>query len=254
MRYLYQYKTKDGERHDGEICAASREGVFAELKKKGIKPYGVVLAPGFVNWLQSLGKRTYAIVLLSAVVIVAVAYALRTKEAARTALRDTRTYEQRSQIYGDPAILRQCEAKEWANVFSDPLEQVLAVYAIPGRGVDYAAARGKARDVREPLHLEPVPVLESDSAEIASMKRMVNWMKRELSNYISDGGKFSDYVMRLQHRQNEECQIRGRIEVEMGKLNRQRPKFPTRAAFESAWEEKNEVLRTMGILPFPLPD
>ena len=37
MKYTYAYKTSDGVRHEESMNAASREEVFAELRKRGIK-------------------------------------------------------------------------------------------------------------------------------------------------------------------------------------------------------------------------
>ena len=37
MKYTYAYKTSDGVRHEDSMNAASREEVFAELRKRGIK-------------------------------------------------------------------------------------------------------------------------------------------------------------------------------------------------------------------------
>lgn len=258
MKFRYQFKTSDGERHDGEISAASREAVFVELKKKGIKPYGVVLAPGFLNRLCAIGKRTYAIVFLSAVCL-ALVFALRSQLATRRNPADA-LIAPRQQIYGDPAILRQCESRAWRNVFTNALDVLLASYAIPGRAVDFAQTRELAAQVALPAPLSqlvdyPRPLASRpDSPEIASMRRMVNWMRRELFDYLSAGGKFADYVLRLRQRQADECQMRERINVELQEISRRMGDYQTREAFESAWEEKNEVLRTMGILPFPIPD
>ena len=36
MKYTYAYKTSDGVRHEDSMNAASREEVFAELRKRGI--------------------------------------------------------------------------------------------------------------------------------------------------------------------------------------------------------------------------
>ena len=40
MKYTYAYKTSDGVRHEESMNAASREEVFAELRKRGIKAMG----------------------------------------------------------------------------------------------------------------------------------------------------------------------------------------------------------------------
>ena len=46
MKYTYAYKTSDGVRHEASMNAASRDDVFAELRKKGIKAIKVVSLSG----------------------------------------------------------------------------------------------------------------------------------------------------------------------------------------------------------------
>ena len=46
MRYTYAYKTPDGVRHEDSMDASSREEVFVELRKRGIKAIKVVASDG----------------------------------------------------------------------------------------------------------------------------------------------------------------------------------------------------------------
>lgn len=46
MKFTYAYKTSDGTRHEEIIDASSREEVFIELRKKGIRPIKVVANNG----------------------------------------------------------------------------------------------------------------------------------------------------------------------------------------------------------------
>lgn len=249
MRFVYQYKTSDGERHEGEISVASREAVFTELKKQGIKPYGVSLAPGFGNWVASLGKRVYLIVVLTTLLVASVVVLVAQREKVKEveAALAPKQQERRSQIYGDPLLLQQCEAKGWSNIFPDALDQILARYAIPAKAVSIADVRKLIPSVATPLKLAELEIAEDDGAEIAKMKRMVNWMKGELSAYLQAGGTFESYCERLQQRQIEEMRVRARIATELNRMERG-------AGFEAEWEAKNEILRTMGILPIPMED
>lgn len=249
MLYYYQYKTSDGERHEGRIRVASREAVFTELKKQGIKPYGVELAPGLGNWIASLGKRVYLIIVLLILLGASICALFIQQEKvneAEAALAPMQ-HEQRSQIYGDPLLLQQCESKGWANVFPDALEQLLALYAIPGKEVDVEKVRELILRVAQPINLGEVEIVDDDRVEVAKMKRMVNWMKRELGTYIDAGGSFESYCERLQQRQSEEKRVRARVAVELNRMVQD-------AQYESEWEAKNEILRTMGILPIPMED
>lgn len=249
MLYNYQYKTSDGERHEGQIRVASREAVFTELKKQGIKPYGVELAPGLGNWFASLGKRVYLIVVLTILLVAAVGILFIQQEKVKEveAALIPQQQERRSQIYGDPLLLQQCEAKGWSNVFPNALEQILVQYAIPAKAVNAAEVRKLIPSVAAPLDLSEITVTDEDSAEVAKMKRMVNWMKGELASYIQAGGTFAGYCERLQLRQIEEIRIRSRIATELNRMEQGDD-------FEAEWEAKNEILRTMGILPIPMEE
>lgn len=249
MRFVYQYKTSDGERHEGEISVASREAVFTELKKRGIKPYDVALAPGLGNWILSLGKRVYAIAVLTVLLVLSLGTVLVQRRTVQEAVKATVASheERRTQIYGDPLALQTCEEKGWANVFPGALEQLLAAYAIPAKEVDVAHVSSLVSQVKEPIDLEPVSIGQEDSAEIAKMKRMVNWMKRELASYLEAGGTFGGYAERLHARLAEERRVRIRIETELRHLGRD-------ANFEAEWEAKNKILRAMGIMPIKKPE
>lgn len=247
MRFLYQYKTSDGERHEGEIRVASREAVFTELKKQGIKPYGVELAPGFCNWFASLGKRVYAIGVLTILLAIAIGIVFSLQRKVQVVVNASAPIvERRAQIYGDPLVLQTCEAKGWSNVFPDALERVLAAYAIPAKDVNISDVRKLVSQVAKPVDLAPVSIDAHDSNEVSQMKRMVNGMKNELAVYIEAGGTFNGYAERLQSRLEEERRVRMRIETELSLLDRDEN-------YESQWEEKNKVLRAMGIMPIPMP-
>ena len=49
MKYTYAYKTSDGVRHEDSMNASSRDEVFAELRKRGIKAIKVVAADGRIH-------------------------------------------------------------------------------------------------------------------------------------------------------------------------------------------------------------
>ena len=46
MKYTYAYKTSDGTRHEASMSASSREEVFTELRKRGVKAIKVVASDG----------------------------------------------------------------------------------------------------------------------------------------------------------------------------------------------------------------
>lgn len=82
MKFLYEYKTPQNERRSGEISASSREDVFSQLKREGIKPFNVKLAPGLLNRVASIGKRWFAIAILSVLLVGAGVFAFVTRTTA----------------------------------------------------------------------------------------------------------------------------------------------------------------------------
>lgn len=239
MKFTYQYKTPDGTQHEGIYSAASRAAVYDELKKTGVKPFNVTLAPGFFNRLQSLGKRWLAIAVLAVIATAATCFALRTRHAVLVANTEALP---RHQIYGDPALMAEMERTGFATVFEDLGERYLAHYAQPGVVVvvdEKSVARkdwiaGLKPCLDHELTLDP-----SDSREVAELKRIVLWMKDELRAYLADGiGTPESYARRLNERLREELSIRTRIENEL--KNDRSP---------DALKKANESLRALGLRP-----
>ena len=226
MKFLYAYHDKDNKRQEGLVCAASRDAAYACLKKQGVKPVRVEVAPGLMNHVLLIGKRGFAIVLLSLASVIAVIYAVSIRsEAYQEALE-----EPRQQLYGDPVVLREAERCKWANVFTSAFDRRLAAYAIPGRSFD-AVLDGSTE-----VDLKPVEILPTDLSEHAKMKRIVNGMKREMGKYLAAGGTVDGYFRRLDIRQNAERGICERFRRELS--------HETNAA---VWNEKNSKLRAMGL-------
>ena len=111
MKYTYAYKTSDGIRHEDSMSASSREEVFAELRKRGIKAIKVVAADGSKanGEVRGIRKRAVAaLVALAAVFAGVVAYFSGTRTAAVVAANSAIS-SPRHQIYGDPAIMEPIE-------------------------------------------------------------------------------------------------------------------------------------------------
>ena len=102
MKYIYAYKTSDGVRHEESMNAASREEVFAELRKRGIKAIKVVAADGSKSNGEVRGVRKRAVaalVALAAICAGVVAYFGGTRTAAVVAANSAMS-SPRHQIYG----------------------------------------------------------------------------------------------------------------------------------------------------------
>ena len=135
MKYTYAYKTSDGVRHEDSMNAASREEVFAELRKRGIKAIKVVAADGSKanGEVRGVRKRAVAaLVALAAISASVVAFFGGTRTAAVVAANSA-TASPRHQIYGDPAIVETFERGDFSNVLSREGDRLLAVFAQPGK-------------------------------------------------------------------------------------------------------------------------
>ena len=261
MRFIYEYKTKENERRSGEIAAPSRAAVYTELKKQGIKPYKVDLAPGFANWVQSLGKRTAAIVVLAAAVV-GICFLWRgTKEKAEeykdlaaanedkaAVYNDKFENKTRRQVIGDAAIIEKGIRNGWSDVFAEEGERFLASFAIPGVP---AGQRNTTEDEIKAALSRQVAVEESDSIEARQIKSMVEGMKDELREFMRDGGSIKEFGNCLVERQ----------EAELGYYNRTKGELETMKnagmpvkELEALWEKRNNELRQMGIKLVPLPE
>lgn len=246
MKFVYEYRTSDNVPHRGTIAASTKEAAYDTLKAQGIKPGKVWEAPGFLNKVFGKGKRWIAIVLLTLVSVGLLCLLFKTsKQIAETneqlAVNELESMcEDRAQLFGDPVVIRECEECSWTNVFAATFDVYLAQYAIPGRSV-------------EPCVVAPLPtneeatqlveIGEKDLVEIAQMKRMVNGMKRELGEYLADGGTLASYMNRLNIRQRAE---RGVYETAQRQI--------LRAKDYATWKEKNAELRAMGLPMVELPE
>lgn len=263
MKFGYSYKTSDGVRHESFYHADAKEDVFADLRKKGIRPIKVwEIAP-----CHPALRRAFPVLAIVSVLIAIIGlawYALASRDGSGATLlarlaglsaRDNRPqYEDRSQIYGDPGILQTCESKEWSNVFEDEGERFLARFAQPGIPVRLAGGAWR-KIVADALKAKPdlVPVSASDGAEIAKMKRMVNGMKRELTQYVKDGGTVEEYIGEVLQRQSIEEKIVINFKAEFEKLERD-ANAKNRDEIISKWNAKNVLLRQLGLRSVLIPE
>lgn len=235
MKFVYEYRSSDNVRHEGEIDAPSRDAAFQALKARGIRPSRLQDKPGVLNWLFGKGKRWLAIVLLAVIATVAVFMWVRLSEQAADAL----LYEDRAQIYGDPFVIGEAMRMGWFNEFKDMGDRYLARHAIPAAECNCAEFAAMQGAIVKALTLgvdKLVKIAPDDLAEIAKIKRMVNGMKRELGEYIADGGSVAGYMKRLEIRQKAERGIFERVSREL-----------SRTADDATWRKRNAELRAMGL-------
>ena len=268
MKFSYGYKTKANETRYGVVSASSRDAVYLELRKHGIKPFKVELAPGFVNRIAALGKRTLITTVLVLVALVSLFFALRAQRSAEEAVRTVeeaslvaRQPMPRHQIYGDPALMEELERTDYATVFEHPGYRFLAHYAQPGvmprfaADYDFNAVTNALRDIVSHLPDSGFPdpaaldmrvtstVLKDKQREVVELERIVLSMRQELSRYLSRGlGTPIRYVKRLNERQMRESQI----------YETARRDLDGNSSVEK-WSQVNESLRAIGLKTIPQP-
>ena len=245
MKFLYGYKTKSNETREGAIDAPSRDDVYRELKQKGIRPFKVELAPGLANRLRSLGKRTYAIVILSVALVIALVLALH---STLFAFHSAVSAQPRHQIYGDPALMDELARGDYAAVFSHPGHRFLAHYAQPGamppRTALAAAADPKLPAALRDCQTAPIAFVDGEPREHNELKRIVLSMCEELGRYLANGiGTPERYVRRLNERQNREAQIYFTAKHDLEK-----------ETDLAKWERINASLRAIGLKTIPPPE
>ena len=258
MKFGYSYKTSDGIRHESVYHAPAKEDVFAALREKGIRPIKVwEIAPKHPRARRFLigSAILVAVVVVAILTVRIVSNTPALADLVGLSPRGSRPQsEDRSQIYGDPGILQTCELKEWSNVFEDEGERFLARFAQPGIPVRLAGNAWR-KIVADALKAKPdlVPVSASDGAEIAKMKRMVNGMKRELAQYVQDGGTVEEYIVEVLQRQSIEEKIVINFKAEFEKLERD-ANAKNRDEIISKWNAKNVLLRQMGLRTVLIPE
>ncbi len=250
MKFVYQYRTSANEVKRGEIAAVDREAAFQTLKSQGIKPAKLEESPGLFNKLFGKGKRWIAIVALAGAFVAAVCVILMMNDEM------TYAFEERAQLFGDPFVLKKIAADGWRSTFPDEGDAWFARHAIPGvecgcsKETVAALREGKADQI---LNDKPVAIHRGDVDELAKMKRMVNCMKREYAAYIAAGGSEAQYRIECETRLSVEKQIYERVKSELKALEN-RITQENREETEKSWDEKNALLRSMGLMTVPMPE
>ena len=240
--------------------AASREEVFAELRKRGIKAIKVVAADGSKanGEVRGVRKRAVAaLVALAAVCAGVVAYFGGTRTAAVVAANSA-TSSPRHQIYGDPAIMEPIERGDFGGILPREGDKMLAIFAQPGklmcakganprRWVTGNAERGTVFEAYAKDELDAdkdIQIAAEDSREVRELKQIVNGMREEMRGYLANGnGTAKSYWRRLNERTLEEMRIYDRTKREL-----------ENEKSSVVWEQKNEALRTLGLRTIPLPE
>ena len=245
MKYTYAYKTSDGTRHEATMVAKSREEVFAELRKQGIKAIKVVAADGSKANGEVRGVRKRVVTALVAFVALGVgvvAYFSGTRTGGNLTPSEPSftTDQDRRQIIGDAAIIEKNIRNGWSDVFKLEGERFLASFAIPGVKAGQRNTSEKEFQAALDHRCEVKP---TDSLEVQQIKAMVEGMKNEARRYIAAGGSIVEYGKRLTERQDAEISVYSRVKADLDKAR----KTMKDEEFMTYWEKRNDELRNLGI-------
>ena len=251
MKFLYEYRTPDNEKHSGKINASDKEAAYAALKRQGIKPCRFSEAPGFFNKLFGKGKRWMVIGVLGALCLVLGAVVCtqgRRQEAQGTdGIFDA---TMRRQVIGDVAVIEKGIKEGWAEVFPEEGERFLASFAIPG--VPAGQRSTTEEEIRRVLSAKcEVRGGADEGIEARQIRAMVEGMKEELREFLRKGGTIAAYGRKLVRRQEEEIAYYNRAKTEIE--NAQKAKMPA-AQLNDLWEKRNESLRQMGVKLVAMPE
>ena len=160
----------------------------------------------------------------------------------------------RHQIYGDPATVEGLERGDFAAHLPRTGDQMLAVFAQPGKLMCAKGASPRRIDeknhaifeeyARNDLDVEnDIAIEQSDLREITELKQIVNGMREEMREYLANGnGTPRSFWRRLNERTAQEIQIYERTRRELEK-----------ETSEEVWEQKNDALRRLGLRTIPNP-
>lgn len=248
MRFLYEYRSPDNAKHSGTIDAADKNAVYAELKKRGIRPSRVEEAPGFFNKLFGRGKRWIAIAVLA---LLCVALSIVVGRGVLTApqlsiVEATFDSPVRRQLIGDSAIIEKGIRTGWLDVFPEEGERFLAGFALPGQPPAMTRIVESNLVAAVNRKIEPTP---DDTIEARQLKAIVQGMKDEIRAYQVEGGTLAKYCVRLIRRQQQEIGYYQRAENEIERAKKD--KMPANE-LEALWEKRNAALRVLGIRLVPM--
>lgn len=244
--------SSDGLRHEGEIEAPDKDSAYAELRKRGIRAIKVTerIQPIVRNGFAGLRKRDWTLALG---VVCAVLLGLwlylndRGTDAQSSAVPANDRQLGQSDIVSGIIQIAQPRPRKWielpadidlAKTFKHPHEAFLARYAMPGADVSSdamtAAEKEKlAQDFFDNLNAVVV-ITETDSQQVAEIKRIVAGMKDDAKKYLTARDGFEQLLSWLDERQTMERAYRNEI------VNRVK-------RGEAKLGEVNVTLRTMGL-------
>ena len=257
MKYTYAYKTPDGIRHEDLMNASSREEVFAELRKRGIKAIKVVAADGSKANGEIHGVRrrvVLGIVCFVAIVTGGVVYMITGSKAGGIATKAhidapnsrmrNATPLPRQMIPGDRGRIAEA-----ASSLKNAPERLLAAFAEPGRPLSALDSKTPTEAEFAAILREPLKIADDEFTESVDLKRIVTRIKGDLRRFLAAGGTAEEFIAELIKRQKLEIAYREKAETRLNEML----KGDTAKAYDF-FLKANAQLQSMGIYPLPLPD
>ena len=254
MKYVYAYKTSDGVRHEASMDAASREAVFEDLRRRGIRAIKVVACDGSKANGETRGVRARTVVAglaaIAALAVVAAVFFGRAGGGPTAGRQSAARPLARQEIGGDRTLLQNLPD----GFFACGVEAFLARFAEPGRPFSAPEGEWPSKGECEAALAEPVKVSDGEHTERRDLKRIVAGLKAEMKSYLDAGGFVSGYVRELIRRQQTEIAQRDKANRQLMTLtSRIRTGADERRAYEY-WLQANARLQSMGIYALPLPE
>lgn len=256
MKFAYAYKSSDGVRHEAVINAGTREDVFAELRKQGIRPIKVVAQDGsLANGAPARQHKRWIVLtaFTSALAAGALTWLLAPaggviSDGDKNLVEKVALPLPRQMINGNRERIEHLPD----GFFANRVEAFLAHFAEPGRPFVIESRDALTIDNARSATTNTIRYAESEFTERIDLKRIVAGLKQEMRNYIRGGGSVNDYVQALINRQQTEIAYRSEASSTLEKLLNDAKSNPVSAY--DFWLKANAKLQSMGIYPIPLPE
>ena len=230
--------------------AESREEVFAELRKQGIKAIKVVAADGSKanGEIRGIRKRVLAAsVILTAVLAGSVMFFLLGDSQLDLPKKEARPLD-RQEIAGDR--LRIAEAAD--TIFTSKAESYLARFAEPGAALPSSNIAPPSSDEVVACLNQPILYSDGEFTEHIDLKRIVAGMKQEIRLYLKGGGQPAVYLQELIKRQEMEIERKDKAHKHLQELLKNTDVQSLKKAYDY-YLKANAQLHSMGIAPLKMP-
>lgn len=228
--------------------ADSREDVFSALRKQGIRPIKVVAADGCKanGEIRGVRKRVVVIAVILAAIFagVSVYFALSSSSEHSTCSVCIAKPLPRQEIAG-----HRDRIESTISNLENKAEAFLARFVEPGRPFVAPETDWPTKAAFEKALNTPTTFATNEFTEQIDVKRILAYLKFEMSFYLKHGGYVSGYIKELIRRQEMEIAERNKHSQRLNELLDKSDKDAY-----NYWLRANAQLRAMGIYPLQLPD